>query len=101
MNLSQSGKSEQFCTDGRRGILYTKDLFNHLCMRCSAAFSLGLLCGLPGFAQQPAEERAPELDQHTIKSNIEYRLTRGDLPQLSFGVEKPKNVEVIGGGEEL
>jgi len=66
-------------------------------MRCSAAVSLGLLCGLTGLAQEP--EQAP--DQHTIKSNIEYRLTRGDLPQLSFGIEKPKNVEVVGGGEEL
>ena len=46
-------------------------------------------------------DTAQEPDQHTIKSNIEYRLSRGDLPQLSFGIEKPKNVEVIGGGEEL
>jgi hypothetical protein len=38
---------------------------------------------------------------HTITSNLEYRLTRGDLPNLSFGIEKPKNVEVIQGGEEL
>ena len=70
-------------------------------MRCSAAVSLGLLCGLSGLAQEPAQERAPEPDQHTIKSNIEYRLSRGDLPTLSFGIEKRKNVEVIGGGEEL
>jgi hypothetical protein len=68
-------------------------------MRCSAAVSLGLLCGLSGLAQEQVQ--APEQDQHTIKSNIEYRLSRGDLPKLSFGVEKPKNVEVIGGGEEL
>ena len=68
-------------------------------MRCSAAVSLGLLCGLTGFAQEQVQ--SPEQDQHTIKSNIEYRLSRGDLPKLSFGVEKPKNVEVIGGGEEL
>jgi hypothetical protein len=76
-------------------------------MRCSTAVSLGLLCGLPGLAQEHVQERAqeqvqaPELDQHTIKSNIQYRLSRGDLPQLSFGAEKPKNVEVIGGGEAL
>jgi hypothetical protein len=68
-------------------------------MRWSAAVSLGLLCGFPGLAQEQVQ--APEQDQHTIKSNIEYRLSRGDLPKLSFGVEKPKNVEVIGGGEEL
>jgi hypothetical protein len=68
-------------------------------MRCSAALSLGLLCGLPGLAQEQGQ--TPEQDQHTIKSNIEYRLSRGDLPKLSFGVEKPKNVQVVGGGEEL
>src|ERR1700730_17040060 len=68
-------------------------------MRCSAAVLLGLLCGLSGLAQE--EVQAPEQDQHTIKSNIEYRLTRGDLPQLSFGIERRKNVEVIGGAEEL
>jgi hypothetical protein len=68
-------------------------------MRCSVAISLGLLCGLSGLAQEQVP--TPEQDQHTIKSNIEYRLSRGDLPKLSFGVEKPKNVEVIGGVEEL
>lgn len=62
-------------------------------MRCLAAVSLGLLSSLAGAAQDPAS--------HTIKSNIEYRLSRGDLPKLSFGTEKPKNVEVTGGGEEL
>jgi hypothetical protein len=62
-------------------------------MRCPAAVSLGLLSSLAGAAQDPAS--------HTIKSNIEYRLSRGDLPKLSFGTEKPKNVEVTGGGEEL
>ncbi len=62
-------------------------------MRCSAALCLVLLSSLAGVAQ--------ELDQHTIKSNLQYRLTRGDLPKLTFGVEKPKNVEVIEGGEEL
>jgi hypothetical protein len=45
--------------------------------------------------------RAQEIGQHTIASNLEYRLTRGDLPKLALGVEKPKNVEVIAGGEEL
>jgi hypothetical protein len=44
---------------------------------------------------------AQELEQHTIKSNIEYRLSQGDLPELSLGTEKPKNVEVIQGSEEL
>jgi len=75
-----------------------------MCIRCSAALALGLVCGLPGRAQEVPEqiqEPSRDLDQHTIKSNIEYRLTRGDLPQLSFGIEKPKNVEVVGGGEEL
>ena len=66
-------------------------------MRCSSAISLVLLSSLNGLAQ----ERPQDSDQHTIKSNIEYRLSRGDLPKLSFGVEKPKNVEVIGGGEAL
>ena len=68
-------------------------------MRCSAAVSLGLLCGLTGLAQEQVQ--SPEPDQHTIKSNIEYRLSRGDLPKLTFGIEKPKNVEVIGGVDEL
>lgn len=44
---------------------------------------------------------AQEPEQHTLKSNLEYRLTKGDLPKLSFGIEKPKNVEVTSGGEEL
>ena len=70
-------------------------------MRCSAAISLGLLCGLPGLAQEQAQEHVQELDPHTIKSNLQYRLTRGDLPKLSFGIEKPKYVEVTGGGEAL
>jgi hypothetical protein len=70
-------------------------------MRCSAAISLGLLCGLSGLAQEQAQEYVPEPDPHTIKSNIKYRLSRGDLPQLAFGIEKPKNVEVVAGGEEL
>jgi hypothetical protein len=67
----------------------------------SIAIPLGVLSISACIAQEPAPEQAPEPDQHTIKSNIEYRLTRGDLPQLSFGVEKPKNVEVVGGGEDL
>ena len=62
-------------------------------MRCSAAISLAMLFRLIGMAQEP--------ESHTIKSNIEYRLTKGDLPKLSFGIEKAKNVEVIEGGEEL
>ena len=62
-------------------------------MRLLAAISLVLLSSLAGMAQ--------ELEQHTIKSNLEYRLTRGDLPKLSFGVERPKNVEVLQGSEEL
>jgi hypothetical protein len=62
-------------------------------MRCFAAVSLVLLSSVAGVAQ--------ELEQHSIKSNLQYRLTRGDLPKLSFGVAKPKNVEVIEGGEEL
>jgi hypothetical protein len=62
-------------------------------MRCPAAVSLALLSSLAGLAQQT--------DPHTIKSNIQYRLTRGDLPKLSFGIERAKNVQVIGGGEEL
>jgi hypothetical protein len=66
-------------------------------IRCPAAISLGLLSSLTGLAQ----ERAQDLASHTIKSNLEYRLSRGDLPQLSFGKEKPKNVEVVAGGEEL
>jgi len=63
------------------------------CMRYSAAISLALLASLAGMAQ--------ELDQHTIKSNVEYRLSQGDLPKLTFGIEKPKNVEVTDGSEEL
>lgn len=59
----------------------------------SAATSLALLSSLAGMAQQ--------IEQHTLKSNLEYRLTRGDLPKLSFGIERPKNVEVLDGGEEL
>ena len=66
-------------------------------MRCPAAISLGLLSSLAGLAQERVLDPAP----HTIKSNIEYRLSRGDLPQLSFGKEKRKYVEVVGGGEEL
>ena len=66
-------------------------------IRCPAAISLGLLSSLTGLAQELAQDRTP----HTIKSNLEYRLSRGDLPKLSFGKEKLKNVEVVGGGEEL
>lgn len=62
-------------------------------MRCPAAISLGLLSSLTGAAQ--------DLAPHTIESNLEYRLSRGDLPKLSFGKVKPKNVEVVGGGEDL
>jgi len=62
-------------------------------MRCSAVIALALLTSLPG--------RCQELEQHTITSNLEYRISRGDLPELSFGVEKPKYVEVVGGSEEL
>src|ERR1700692_1366749 len=62
-------------------------------MRYFAVILLGLPSSRAGVAQQP--------EPHTIKSNIQYRLTRGDLPDLTFGVENPKNVEVIQGGEEL
>jgi hypothetical protein len=62
-------------------------------MRCSVAISCALLSSLAGLAHEP--------EQHTIKSNIQYRLTKGDLPPLSFGIEKAKNVEVIDGGEKL
>jgi hypothetical protein len=62
-------------------------------MRYFLAILSFLLAGRAGVAQP--------VEPHTIKSNIEYRLTRGDLPALSFGVEKPKNVEVTQGGEEL
>ena len=66
-------------------------------MHCSAALSLGLLSSLTGVVQGQAQE----LDDHTITSNIQYRLTRGDLPPLAFGIEKRKMVEVTRGGEEL
>jgi hypothetical protein len=62
-------------------------------MWCAAAISLALLYNLSQVAQQP--------ERHTITSNIQYRLTQGDLPKLRFGIEKAKNVEVIEGGEEL
>lgn len=62
-------------------------------MRCLAALFLALLAGLASKAQ--------ELEQHTITSNLEYRLSRGDLPKLTFGIERPKNVELIDGSEEL
>jgi len=62
-------------------------------MRYPAAVSVALLSSLAGMAQEP--------EQHTIKSNLEYRLSRGDLPELTFGIEKPKNVEVTEGSEEL
>jgi len=62
-------------------------------MRCAEVMLLVLLASPAGMAQ--------ELEQHTIKSNVEYRLTKGDLPKLSFGIERPKNVEVIEGSEEL
>lgn len=58
-----------------------------------AIISLALLFSLPGTAQ--------ELEHRTITSNLEYRLTWGDLPRLLFGVEKAKNVEVTAGAEEL
>jgi hypothetical protein len=44
---------------------------------------------------------AQELERHTITSNLEYRLSRGDLPKLTFGIEKPLNVVVNEGSEEL
>jgi len=62
-------------------------------MRRSATVSLALLMSVAS----PAQEAAI----HTIKSNIQYRLTKGDLPKLSFGVEKATNVEVVEGTEEL
>jgi hypothetical protein len=62
-------------------------------MRYSAAITLALLTNLAGMAQ--------ELEQHTITSNVEYRLSKGDLPMLTLGVEKPKNVAVIVGAEDL
>src|ERR1700722_19071208 len=58
-----------------------------------AAISLAMLSGMPGVTSLPV--------RHTIKSNIQYRLTRGDLPKLVFGVERAKNVEVTEGGEDL
>lgn len=58
-----------------------------------AVLSVALLASLPGVAQEP--------EQHTITSNVQYRVDKGDLPKLSLGIEKPKNVEVIAGGEEL
>jgi hypothetical protein len=62
-------------------------------MRCSAAITVALLSSLSGRAQEP--------EQHTIKSNVEYRLNKENLPELTYGVERAKNVEVIEGGEEL
>jgi hypothetical protein len=62
-------------------------------MRCPALISLALLSSLAG--------RAQDSEQHTIKSNLEYRLGKGDLPKLTFGIEKPKYVQVTGGSEEL
>jgi hypothetical protein len=62
-------------------------------MRCAAAVTVALLSSLAG--------RAQELERHSIKSNVEYRLSRGHLPKLSFGIEKVKNVEIIDGAEEL
>ena len=62
-----------------------------------------LLCvaaSLLVLAEDPDPDPVPAV-QHTITSNLQYRLTRGDLPDLAFGLEKPKNVEVIAGGEEL
>jgi hypothetical protein len=61
-------------------------------MHSLAAISLALTFSVAGMAQDI---------EPTLKSNVEYRLTRGDLPKLSFGIEKPKNIEVIEGGEEL
>jgi hypothetical protein len=61
-------------------------------MHSLTATSLALLFSVAGMAQDT---------EHTLKSNVEYRLTRGDLPKLSFGAEKPKNIEVTEGGEEL
>jgi hypothetical protein len=72
---------------------YKIESLSNLSMRCSAVISLGLLSSLAGLAE--------ELEPRTIKSNLEYRLTRGDLPKLSFGIERPKNVEVIDGSEQL
>jgi hypothetical protein len=62
-------------------------------MRYAAAITLVLTSSPAGWAQ--------EAEQHTIKSNIEYRLSRGDLPKLKLGVERPKNVEVLEGSEQL
>lgn len=62
-------------------------------MRYSAAIAVALFSSLAGMAQ--------ELEQHTITSNVQYRLSKGDLPEFSLGIEKAKNVEVIDGGEEL
>jgi hypothetical protein len=62
-------------------------------MRYFAAILLALLSSLAGWAQ--------ELEHQTIKSNIEYRLSRGDLPKLSLGLERPKEVEIVDGSEEL
>ncbi len=65
----------------------------YLGMRCPAAITLALLASVAGVAQQPQE--------HTITLNIQYRVNQGGLPKLGFGIERPRNVEVIEGGEEL
>jgi len=44
---------------------------------------------------------AQDVELHTLKSNLQYRLAKGDLPKLSFGIETPDNVEVIAGGDQL
>ena len=62
-------------------------------MRYLPAICVALLSNLIVMAQ--------DLTPRTITSNLEYRLSKGDLPKLSFGLEKSKNVEVIDGGEEL
>src|SRR5579863_4417252 len=72
---------------------YTRYVLSCIRMSCFAAISLTLLYSMGRVAQEPEE--------HTIKSNIQYRLTKGDLPQLGFGMERAKNVEVIEGGEDL
>jgi hypothetical protein len=56
--------------------------WNNLDMRRSKELSSASLSGMAGSAQG--------LERHAINLSLRCRLSKGDLPKLSFGVEQPR-----------
>jgi len=99
-NPLQCNKSDPFCTDSGRGVLYTGTLSTVCICASPQQFRWGCSPASPSGLRPWQKTRNK---QWTRTLSVESRIPAlpGDLPKLSFGIEKPKNVEVIGGGEEL